>query len=201
MDTNTQKETSPLYYAWGRDSYIPGRWTDDCSLPDSVRDVFWITGAWIDAPIPKPIHAKLDPIEAGMADHMPEYMNCDMPIFRDDLLEALDEAGVDNLQLFDLVITDPENGKEYTNYKAVNILGLIQAADMKKSVATVHTGGPIIDVDFDKLVLDETAPEGAYMFRLAESVNTVLVHRDVKEYLEKKGFTGLEFYEVGDIAT
>lgn len=56
-----------------------------------------------------------------------------------------------------------------THYKAVNVLGLIAAADMDKSVATVHDGIPLIDVDFDELVVDETKTRDIQLFRLAES--------------------------------
>jgi hypothetical protein len=38
---------------------------------------------------------------------------------------------------------------------------------MEKSVATVHNGIPLIDVDFDELVIDEK--KNIQLFRLAES--------------------------------
>ena len=136
-----------------------------------------------------------------MGPHMPEYMDCKMPIFRNDLIEALQEAGVDNLELFDLTIVDPDNGQRYTDYKAVNIIGCIAAADMGKSEATVHPGGAVADVDFDKLVIDESKPQCPLMFRLAESVNVIMVHKKVKEHLEAKGFNGVKFYDPGKIAT
>jgi hypothetical protein len=73
---------------------------------------------------------------------------------------------------------------------------------MTESIATIHDNIAKIDVDFDKLVLDEMKLQGLpLMFRLAESVNTILVHKSVKEHLTQKGFTGLLFSEVGDIAT
>jgi hypothetical protein len=50
-----------------------------------------------------------------------------------------------------MVITDPDSGKQYTNYKAVNIIGMFEVVDMQKSIATVF-GTLKIDVHFDKWV-------------------------------------------------
>jgi len=88
-----------------------------------------------------------------------------------------------------------------TNYKAVNILGLISAADMKKSTATVHDGIPLIDVDFDELVIDEKKTKGIKLFRLAESSNSILVHKSLRDVLLEKGFgSDLEFYKLDEAA-
>jgi hypothetical protein len=195
----------PKYYVLGRSTaFNPTRWANSGSivkLNPHLRGVFWITGALLDFPPPHHLEIELDPREAGYPNVMLEYMPARMPIFRDDLIQALYEAGVDNLQLFDLTLIDPDDGTRYTNYKAVNILGAVEAADMEKSVATVHPGGALIDVDFDRLVINENNTYGFYMFRLAESVNTILVHQKVKDQLTAKGFKGLEFYEPEEIAT
>jgi hypothetical protein len=73
---------------------------------------------------------------------------------------------------------------------------------MTKSIATIHDNIAKIDVDFDKLVLDEMKLQGLpLMFRLAESINIILVHKSVKEHLTQKGFTGLIFRKTSKIAT
>jgi hypothetical protein len=96
---------------------------------------------------------------------------------------------------------DPNPGVIYTHYKAVNILGLVAAADMSKSVATVHDGIPLIDVDFDELVIDEKKTNGIKMFRLAESTNAILVHESLRDALIAKGFgSDLAFYDLKEAA-
>ena len=55
------------------------------------------------------------------------------PLFRDDLIEVLRACGVDDLELYPVAIADTDNGRVYTHYKAVNILGVIAAADKQKS--------------------------------------------------------------------
>ena len=77
------------------------------------------------------------------------------PLWRDDFIEALNECGVDNFDTYNTAITDPDDGSVITNYKAVNLLTMVAAADMENSMATGHDGIPMIDVDFDELVIDE----------------------------------------------
>jgi len=195
----------PKYYVLSITSaFDPVRWVNSGSivkLNPHLRGVFWITGAFLNFPPPHHLEIELDPRDARYPSVMLEYMPARMPVFRNDLIEALEYAGVNNLQLFDLTLIDPDDGTRYTNYKAVNILGAVAAADMDKSIATVHPGGPVIDVDFDRLVIDEEKAHGFYLFRLAESVTTIMVHQKVKEMLEEKGFKGLKFYNPEDVAT
>lgn len=155
-----------------------------------------------EAAIPKPYPGMLFPFDERTDQPiMPEMLSGDMPIMRDDLILALREAGVDNLQLFDVTITDPDSGTVYTNYKAVNIVGCIKMADLKKSVYTEHSNGPLLDVDFDKLVIEDSKGCEQLMFRMAESVNVILLDKKVRDYLKTKNFPFLRFYEVEDIAT
>jgi len=83
---------------------------------------------------------------------------------------------------------DPAPDSIITDYKAVNILGLVAAADIGKSIATPCDGVPLIDVDFDELVIDLARTRGIKMFRLAESTNAILVHESLRDALLKKGF-------------
>lgn len=152
--------------------------------------------------IPKPYPGRLELFDERTDKHiMPEILSGAMPIMREDLILALREAGVDNLQLFDVTITDPESGTVYTNYKAVNIVGCIKVTDLKKSVYTQYGNGPLFDVDFDKLVIEDAKGCEQLMFRMAESVNVILLHKKVRDYLLTKNFPFLRFYELGDIAT
>ncbi|VAW85321.1 hypothetical protein MNBD_GAMMA16-323, partial [hydrothermal vent metagenome] len=67
------------------------------------------------------------------------------PLWRDDFIAALKECGTYNFDLYEVAIRDPDDGTVHTNYKAVNVLGLVVAADMDKSTATVHDGIPLIE--------------------------------------------------------
>jgi hypothetical protein len=195
------------YYLFDRNS-DPGRWIDGRQGDDKPRVdwYYWRKGASLPQSevIPDPILFSLKPMSQWASDHgphIPSYLEAAAPLFSDALIQALNECGVDNLETYNVALRDPDNGEVHTNYKAVNILGLIAAADMDTSNATVHPGGPpIIHVHFDGLVIDANKTHNALFFRLAESTNAIIVHEQVKDYLLKKGFTDLAFYETEKVA-
>lgn len=152
----------------------------------------WMHGSTVDPPNIELVYT-LDPERAGNLKAMydaPEY-----PIIRDDLIAALQAAGVDNLQLFDAVVRDPETGKEYTNYKAFNIVGVVSAADMDGSVLMGTSDSTMIDIDFDSLVIDEEKAGQFRLFRLAESVSAIIVSDAVRLEIERRGIPGMVFYD------
>jgi hypothetical protein len=155
-------------------------------------------------PVPSPLEFVLKPLKKDSVDHapvLPPYFLRDIPLFREDLLEAMRQGGVDNLDAYEAEILDPDSGGRIRDYKAINIIGLLAAADMEKSRATVHPGGPpLLDVDFDGLVVDESKTHGALIFRLAESNNAILVHERLVEHLRRRGFDNLTFLDPAQCA-
>ncbi len=142
-----------------------------------------------------------------MSDFLAPYMSqCGCHFFRDDLIAALEAVGVDNLHKYPVSITDPDDAKVYNNYKAVNIIGVVSAADMEKSKFELGDSTPLMDVPFDQLILKENDMKGLLMFRLAESLISILVHERVRDYLLEKGFIhggfddDIEFYKLEEIA-
>jgi hypothetical protein len=137
---------------------------------------------------------------------LPPYFRDKIELFRTDLIEALEEFGVDNLEKYDGRITDSDDGTVYTNYKAVNIIGVVRAADMSKSKFEVYDGIPLVDVSFDKLVLKEAQLQDLLLFRLAENLHTILVRETLCDHLIEKGFhTGkrgfqdVELYKLDEV--
>ena len=155
--------------------------------------VSWNSGAMITNPVPSPLRVS---ISGGPKDVLVPMFQVGMLALRDDVIAAMGDAGVDNLQLFDLVIEDPRTQQELLDYRAVNIVGLVAAADMSKSKAT--GGGPLIDVDFESVAIDETKARELLLFRLAECVSGIVVHERVKRSIERNGITGLDFVLPGD---
>lgn len=189
-----------MYYVMERDGTRPGRWVDDYPF---LRTVDFTLGSRIKSTVPKPLEISLKRINPHADDHgpeLPEYLQGEIPLFRRDLVEAMVAAGVDNLDLYDAVLVDPEDGRRHETHQAVNIIGAIAAADMAQSAATVHTGGPVIDVDFDGLVVDERRTGDALLFRLAESTNAILVHERLRDHLLAAGFRNIAFYDPKDVA-
>jgi len=189
-----------MYYLLSANSR-PRRWIGESPF---IKGLKWWRGAIITMEVPKPLAFTLDPYEPRSPDedqYMGAVIYTNPPLWRDDFIAALRELGIYNFDLYDVAILDPDDGTVHTNYKAVNVLGLVAAADMDKSIATVHDGIPLIDVDFDKLVVDEKKTQGIQMFRLAESSNAILVHETLRDGLLEKGFgSDIAFYDLGEAA-
>src|SRR5690606_17986634 len=108
-------------------------------------------------------------------------------------VDALVEAGVDNIVTYDVVLrsrTDPSITVD--GYKAINIIGWVKAA----GPGTVYlTDSRIFDASMKNVELEPRSIKGLYMFRLAQSMRTIVVHEKVKQRLEAKGFEDLIFTE------
>ncbi|HET9985775.1 MAG TPA: hypothetical protein VFQ38_19410 [Longimicrobiales bacterium] len=156
-----------------------------------IEGVSWMTGQRIAVPLRTPIEVDLDTSEG---DALVPMFNSGILLLREDMVAALREAGVDNLDVYDAIIHDRDTGVDHRNYKAVNIVGAVACADLGASQHVAH-GEPVIDVDFDGLVIDESKTGGALMFRLAESINGIIVHESVKDHLERAGIPYLDFIE------
>jgi hypothetical protein len=191
-----------MYYVLGRlYAANPARIDDDSSY--DRQGVWWDDGCVFTKPIRTPIEVRLMPYDArdpNQSPAMPSLFKGKVPLFSDKLIAAIQSAGVDNLATYEARIFDPDSGKWHTHYKAVNVLGLVSAADMARSVATVHDGIPLIDVSFDKLVIDPEKPLGLPLFRLAENNSAIIVHERVKQAVLAAGIHDLEFFKPENIA-
>lgn len=79
-----------------------------------------------------------------------------------------------------------------TTTKAVNIVGLVAAADLERSVYTAN-GTPLIHVDFDSLVIDEARARELPLFRLAECVSAKIIHERICDAFRAAKIPHLDF--------
>lgn len=156
----------------------------------------WRLGHVITDAVPQPLVYTLNTRYEG--NPKPMYYEKAIPVMRDDVLAALRAAGVDNIQTFDAVLVNPDTGERHVNYKAYNIVGLVACADMQASQLMGTSNSTMGDVDFLGLVIDESKTGGALLFRLAESINAVVVHEQVKQAIDASGIPGFVFYGPGE---
>jgi hypothetical protein len=150
----------------------------------------WHSGTRFAQPPPQPIRVEVQPEYPGL---IPELNDEPLPFMTKRMLAALHSAGVTNLDTYQVVIYDPTNNTTYENYVAFNVIGTIAAADLNQSSYDTTLPERMISMDFDSVVIDEQATRGALMFRLAESVNAIVVHEKVKQHLEASGIDTLTF--------
>lgn len=157
-----------------------------------LEGINWNLGRIFTQSPPEPIEISIDANTEGP--FLPMY-DCGILLFSDEMIAALRKAGVDNFNTYKTTLIDTKTKEHHTNYKAVNIIGLVAVADMSKSKYSDPSGNGLIDMDFDSLVIDEKKARGLLMFRLAECVSGIVIHDRVKYWLEKEGIKGLDFVD------
>jgi hypothetical protein len=158
----------------------------------------WMAGKRLAIRVPEPLQFGLNPNYPG---RLLAMYKGSIPLIRDDLLEILRGAGVDNLETFKAVLNDPIEKKDHHNYKAFNIVGVVSCADPVKSINANVNDHTIVDVNYQNLVIDEKKAGGLLFFRLAESVNAIVVHRKIKEAIEPRNIAGMHFFGPGEWAS
>jgi hypothetical protein len=163
-----------------RSPYIPG---------------LWRSGRPLTVPVTPPLVYTLNTHYPG--DPKAMYYEQAVPVMRDDVIEALRKAGVDNIEYFDAILENPLTGQQLLNYKAFNIIGAVSAADMDASELMGTSSSTMGDADFHALVLDESRINGQLLFRLAENLSAIVVHESVRKAIEAAGIPGFIFYGRG----
>jgi hypothetical protein len=156
----------------------------------------WRSGRPLSVPVTPPLVYTLDPDYPGTPKAM--YYGESVPVMRDDVVEALSRAGVDNIEYYDAILENPLTGQPETNYKAFNIIGAVSAADMGTSELMGTSNSRMGDTDFHALTLDESRTGGLLLFRLAEALNAIVVHESVRQAIEAAGIPGFVFYGPGE---
>jgi hypothetical protein len=141
-------------------------------------------------PPPEPIRAEVKPNRSGA---MIEFWDFPVPLMTKRLYQALCDAGVSNVDVYAAEIFDPNTNTRYDNYVAFNIVGKVAAADLSQSDVDERVPERIVSMEFRSLAIAEGATTGALMFRLAESVNAIVVDERVKRHVEAQGFETVAF--------
>lgn len=154
----------------------------------------WMTGHPFAPPPPEPIALWWE-AETETGPRLPLY-DAGPVLMRRELVDSLRSAGVDNLDCYETVIRSRSGSDEDRGYLAVNVVGVVAAADMERSGARVEEGeAAILDVDFDGLVIDEARAAGFLLMRLGECVSALLVHDRVRRILDADPRFELDFID------
>jgi len=185
--------------------YQPVEWDDQAMLKSVYfkeietwrNDIdSWRMGRRLISELPNPIEIKIR--HGYYPDDLKEMYNTDAIVITKLLLNALQEAGVDNLDVYPCVIVNEGTGFKTEDYVAVNLIGLVKATDLSKSNVVGGGEDHLLDTDFDGVAIDSKKAKDYLMFRLAENTSAIVIHCSVKEYLEAKGFDMLSFVEPKD---
>lgn len=153
----------------------------------------WWTGARFESPILEPVRCIL---HSNYTEGLLPLFNDQILLMTSELVQCLRDVGVDNIDCYQALVADPITGMEYTNYQAVNVIGVLAIADFSRSLISPGSSERLISVDFDQLALNTERALSLKMFRLAECVTALIVHESVRMLLENRtGFETLQFIE------
>lgn len=103
------------------------------------------------------------------------------PVFHLKFLEHLRQAGVSNIDDYPLSFSGIKNNKKQeTHYRAVNIIGNVSCADLKRSKFEEFDGMYF----FDNLIIDEKKAKGKMFFRVAEGAEYIVLSKTLVERLD-----------------
>ncbi|MBN1501817.1 MAG: hypothetical protein JW982_16785 [Spirochaetes bacterium] len=143
---------------------------------------FWTSGMKIQEKIPLQV---LD-LDTEYGTKLPAFFDTSLPVMSSGLIDAFENAGVDNFDKYPVILKRLDNGMEYANYFAVNFIGCIDALDKEKTA--------IINESFRRyshVVIDEKKTQGFKCFRLKDGPSLLVVDENVKKKLENHDFYSL----------
>ncbi len=145
--------------------------------------------------MPEPIEYQVDTEIGGTylpATFLPES------VFSNAFIKKLLDYGVDNIQTYKVNIVNPDTNQGIEGYQAVNIIGKISCADMDASECERLIEDQYI---FRKLVINPLKTHGAYMFRLGQCTQIILIHEDIVKQLPPEICKDLNFEPVDETGT
>jgi len=148
------------------------------SPSDLPRDVDFISGTTIKADALRiPLKFTTD---AFQGEKLLDFKDGTILLMSKKCVEFFKSAGVGNLQCFPAIIKSDVDGTIWENYFAVNILGLVQCADLEKSEFSEIMPG---SYRFRELAIHTEKANEQLLFRLKEEPGTILMHKNVGSYI------------------
>ena len=151
----------------------------------------WRRGRAAESQPPDPVVIGVVPY-GGYAGPPDEYLDTSVPLMSKRLKETIESAGVDNVRFHPVTLRNTETGETY-EYFAFNLIGLVDAVDLGRSTMTSHDGDFLADTSISELGVDAAKARGLLMFRLKQKWSVILVHRTVKDAIERVGITSVKF--------
>jgi hypothetical protein len=151
---------------------------------DVTGDFLWTAGSRFDRAVPKET-LLLDP-EYGT--NMPDFFDTTVPVMSKRLIDALHEAGVDNFDIYPMLLKRTDTGEEFEGYSAVNFIGCVDAVDLAKSEYRLRRERPYFT---GPITIDPARTQGLEAFRLLHGPGFVVLNERPAELLRARGFVAV----------
>lgn len=154
--------------------------------PQMSDDVSFLAGVPISVSLGKPLVFNVNHPPGERPRHL---LGMQIPVVSELLLQAMTAAGVDNFQAFPAVLRNTDTGAQWDGYFAFNVIGLLDAMDLRASKYTeIMPGNDQIPalLDFEKLAIDGSKTRNLLLFRLLQNPGAMLVHHKVRDQLRQQ---------------
>src|SRR6185312_672984 len=160
------------------------------SLRTPLENLSWVDGTRFSGAMPA-LRFTIDGAEPfEWCDYVRPAAN--IPLFSPLMRTALEQAGVDNIDYYDAIVSHSSSGTS-RSYFAANVLGQVAAMDRKKSKYVPFDGSDTLVSEIEALVLRDALPGEPGIFRLSEFDLLIVLDERVKRSVERSGAHGVVF--------
>jgi hypothetical protein len=153
----------------------------------------WTAGQKFDSPYP-PEEFEVATRHIGFGipdgDEMPDFFDSTVPLMSARLLKVLKSAGVDNIDSYPVKIVDKAKGLSWDDYRAVNVVGCVDALDRQKTKSELDIETNALPT-YTSVAIDPARALGLLCFRLDMGPGELVLHEKVAQAVAQGGFTGL----------
>jgi hypothetical protein len=153
----------------------------------------WTAGVAFDREVPKDT-LMLDP---AYGTNFPDFFDTTIPVMSQRLIDAIAAAGVDNLVAYPMTLQRKDTQAQFEGYRAVNIVGCVDAVDASQSPHRTRFGKPHFE---GKIVIDPNVAGDRQAFRLTYGPALIVVTRTVADALRIGDFAGVMLQPTEDYA-
>ncbi len=132
-------------------------------------------------------------LDSAYGENFPEFFDTTVPVMSDNLINTFYDLGVDNFDIYDVLLKRKDTSEEFGGYKMVNFVGCVDAFDREKSKfdedAYKHRG-PVF--------IDDGKVKGLKVFRLSEPTSLLVVSEEIASKLIEKNYFALLLQKTTD---
>jgi hypothetical protein len=146
-------------------------------------------------PFKGPLVCKLD--EDFIEGKLPTFYTDPAVIGTKQFYNDLLKIGLDNIDVYPVIIRDEVNSKTIDNYVLMNILGRVSCADMDASDYDMLGDDESDNLNvINKLVIDSTKVRGLDLFLVHEDTDCIVISEKVYNHIKAGGYDDIYFEEI-----
>jgi hypothetical protein len=170
----------PAYPKWNKDERIRRQiFSPGIDSDKSLKNWLEENEEWRKYRVPPPLKFDVE-IEKNYGDTFKASYYGGTSLMRDDLIEAILSADVDNIETFEAIVTDTVSGEQFTNYKYVHIIGETEYIFDKQAQES------------DGYAINYEMMNNLHIARM-KGGHEIVIDRVVREAIEKSGIEDMRF--------